>query len=309
MELAAARKHRQGAQPARTPLHITQVAPSLSSTDPLAALLKPCPLMFAIDEARLDEFAALCTLATFERNEHVFAEREPSRGLWVLIDGRLRIYHSDLEGRQVVIDFPAPHTPLDLAAALDGRPHTVSAIALQRARLAFFTQSALAELAQKFPQTVRNAMRQLCREYRQRDISQAVFSFRGARGRVCCTLLQLARQYGIHHSEPGRVKINYLLTRQDLADRSGVTLETAIRVVSDLQRRGVIATKAQLIEILDQGALEMSSECCACDMDCSVFAKPTVADVQPLVQAESSGPRGSRVASISPASPPSRSSR
>lgn len=284
MEFAASSKDGRPVQSTKPPLHIRRGSASASSTAQLVALLKPCPLMFGIDEESLEEFADLCTLLTFDRNDQIFVEGESSRGLWVLIDGRLRLYHSDVDGRQVVIGFPAPHSTLDLAAALDGRAHTMCAVALQRSRLVFFPQQALVQLAHDFPTTVRNAIRQLCRDLRQRDISHAVLSLRGARGRISCTLLQLARQYGVRHS--GRVKIDYPLTRQDLADRSGVTLETAIRVLSDLRRRGMIATESRVIEILDEDALEASSECDTCEMDCSVFAKPTVADVQPLGRAE-----------------------
>lgn len=279
--------------PSAAPNRDKHSSPASSSAE-LVEALKHCPLVFGIDEESLAEFAGLCTVLTFERNEQIFAEGEPSGGLWILIEGRLRLFHSDVDGRQVVVAFPSRHSPLDLAAALDRRPHTVSAVPLEASQLAFFPQTALAELGQKFPATVRNSIRHLCRELRQRDIAQTVLSLRSARGRICCSLLQLARQYGVRQSR--RVKIDYLLTRQDIADRSGVTLETAIRVTSDLQHLGVIATQRQRIEILDHGALETAGECGACELDCSVFARPTLADVQPLEERQDRDPWGQLLA-------------
>ncbi|MBE7519458.1 MAG: Crp/Fnr family transcriptional regulator [Thermoflexaceae bacterium] len=237
--------------------------------------LRDCPLVFGLDDAGLEEVASLCTMVTFDAREQLFAEGEIDNVLWILMTGRVRLYHSDPEGRQLVVGFPAPHIPLDLAA-LDGRPHTVGATALEFCRVLLISQAARVIIARRFPATVVNTMRQLSRDLRQRDISHTVLSFRSARGRICCTLVQLAEQYGVRQSTG--VKINFRLTRQDLADRSGVTLETSIRVVSDLQRRGVIATKSRVIEIIDSGELEEWSGCRECELDCTVFAKPTVAD-------------------------------
>lgn len=245
---------------------------------PIIELLRTCPLVFGVDDDGLDQLSALCTVVTFAAKEQIFAEGETDQGLWILVSGRVRLYHSDADGRQLVVGFPGPDAPLDLAAALDGRPHTVSAVTLEQCEVLFVPPPARALIAQHDPQTVlRNTMRQLCRDLRQRDISHAVGSLRSARGRIACTLLQLARQYGVR--EGRRIKIEYRLTRQDLADRSGVTLETSIRVLSELQRRGVVLARTREIEILDQTELEAWSECADCELDCSVFAKPTAADL------------------------------
>ena len=83
----------------------------------------------------------------------------------------------------------------------------------------------------------------------------------------------MADQYGVRTGDGG-VSIDYRLTRQDIADRSGVTLETSIRVLSDLQRRGLVRTRAQCIEILEVERLRTLGECGECELDCSVFAKP-----------------------------------
>jgi CRP/FNR family transcriptional regulator len=113
---------------------------------------------------------------------------------------------------------------------------------------------------------------QLCIELRQRDISNAIAALRDARGRICCALLQLLREYGT--TVNGAHRIDYRLTRQDIADRSGVTLETAIRVLSEFQRRGIIRTQSQVIDILNLPMLKQIAECRDCQFDCSVFASP-----------------------------------
>ena len=238
----------------------------------LVDVLRSCPLLFGIDDDDLEQIASVCSVATFQPQEQIFAEGEPCRGLWVLAEGRVRLYHADAEGRQHVVSFRGQHAPLDLAPALDGRAHSAGAVALETCTLVFVPRATLVTLGRDYPITIRNVVDQLCVELRQRDIATAIASLRDARGRICCTLLMLAREYGAR--VPDALRIDYRLTRQDVADRSAVTLETAIRVLSDLQRKGIIRTQAQLIDIVDLPGLQHSSDCQECELDCSVFAQP-----------------------------------
>ncbi len=239
----------------------------------LVEVLANCPLLFDIPIAQLDEVAKDCSIVSVKAQEHAFLEGEPCRGIWVIARGRVRLYHADAQGRQQVVSFRGPNYPLELAPALDGRPHTANALAMEDCELVFMPRAAMSLLAVKFPITIRNTLDQLCLEVRQRDIAVAIASLRDARGRVGCTILQMARQYGVQ-TQCGTINIEYRLTRQDIADRSAVTLETSIRVLSDLQRRGLVRTRAQNIEILSLEGLRKLSECDECELDCSVFAKP-----------------------------------
>ncbi len=256
----------------RAPVTERQREDNVERTSRLVDVLRACPLLFGISDDDLEKIGAVCSLAAFQPQEQIFAEGEPCRGLWVLAEGRVRLYHADAEGRQHVVSFRGQHAPLDLAPALDGRAHSASAVALEACTLVFVPRPTLVTLGRDYPITIRNVVDQLCVELRQRDIATAIASLRDARGRICCTLLMLAREYGLQI--PGALRIDYRLTRQDVADRSAVTLETAIRVLSDLQRKGIVRTQAQVIDILDLAGLQHSSDCEECELDCSVFAQP-----------------------------------
>jgi CRP/FNR family transcriptional regulator len=238
----------------------------------LVAALARCALLSGIPVEQLEEVAAVCATATIAAQEHVFAEGDPCGGLWVIAAGRVRLYHSDSQGRQQVVSFRGPSDLLELAPALDGRAYSASALTLEECDLVYVSRATLASLGQRFPVTIRNTLEQLCTEVRQRDIATAIASLRDARGRVICTLVEMANQYGVR-TEGGGVGIDFRLTRQDIADRSGVTLETSIRVLSDLQRRELVRTRAQSIEIVAIEGLRSLGECGECELDCSVFAK------------------------------------
>lgn len=248
-----------------------------SSIEPLAAghertiaALERFPLIAGLSPAEIAEIAVQCTMHRIPAHKRVFEEGERSKGLWVITSGRVRLHHLMADGRQHVVGFRAPTAALDLSSALDGRPYTATATTLDDAELVLVPRGLLQELGRLYPVTVRNAIDLLCLEVRQRDITTAIAALKDARGRIDCALLQLARQFG--RKDGDVLRIDYRLTRQDIADRSGVTVETAIRVMSDLQQRGAIRTESQIIEILDIDQIREGACCEECQFECSVFA-------------------------------------
>lgn len=256
-------------------------APQLvdSSQEKTLAALQKFPLVAGLSTGEVAEIAARCSLIRMATHQRVFDEGERSKGLWIITSGRIRLQHLMADGRQHVVGFRAPTNALDLSSALDGRPYSATATALEESELVLVPRSLLAELGQRYPITVRNAIDLLCLEVRQRDITTAVAALKDARGRIGCALLHLSRQFGGPNGNG--IRINYRLTRQDIADHAGVTVETAIRVMSELQQQEVIRTESQVIDLLDVEQIRSLTSCEDCQFECSVFAPPT-----PLPKAE-----------------------
>jgi CRP-like cAMP-binding protein len=245
-----------------------KAAPSaqLSAAD----VLRRCVLTSGLDDEDIERISRASTIHTFPAQSEVFDEGSPSRGLWVLGRGRVRLGHVMADGRQQVVGFKGPGMALELTSVLDGRPHTATATVQDDAALVFLPRPVLLSVVRRYPVTLHNAIDQVCLEIRQRDIATAVTTLKDARGRIACVLLHLIRQFP-SQQESG-TRIGYRLTRQDIADRASVTLETAIRVLSEYQREGLVHTKSQIIEILDLNRLGEHAGCGECQFDCSVFA-------------------------------------
>ncbi|MCK9519365.1 MAG: Crp/Fnr family transcriptional regulator [Dehalococcoidia bacterium] len=233
-------------------------------------VLHRCVLTAGLDEAHIERIARASRMYSFSAQSEVFEEGEPSKGLWILGRGRLRLVHVMADGRQQVVGFKGPDMPVELTSVLDGRPYTATAVVQDDAVLVFLPRPVLLSVVRRYPVTLHNAIDQVCLEMRQRDIASAVTTLKDSRGRIACGLLHLMRQFGTQ--DENGVRIGYRLTRQDIADRAGVTLETAIRVISEYQREGIVRTKSQIIEIVDMRRLMAYAGCDDCQFDCSVFA-------------------------------------
>lgn len=236
----------------------------------IMAALKRCPLVTGLSREEIEEILSQSSVHYFPAHRRVFEEGEQSRGAWVITDGRVRLHHLMADGRQHVGGFRATGAALELTSAIDGRPYMATATTIEPAEIVLVPRTVISEMGLNYPVTIRNTIEQLCLEVRQRDITTAIASMKDARGRIGCTLLWMARQFGV--TEGDTTRIDYRLTRQDIADRSGVTIETAIRVMSNLQQRGIIRTHSQIIEILDIDQVRDPARCEECQFDCSVFA-------------------------------------
>lgn len=74
-----------------------------------------------------------------------------------------------------------------------------------------------------------------------------------AEQRIAFMLGHLLQKTGQSHSNPGLIPIN--LSRKDLASMAGLSLETASRILSEFERRGIISTGRAWVQIADEAAL------------------------------------------------------
>lgn len=203
--------------------------------------------------------------------EQLFAEGEAAAGLWFVTAGRVRLSRRDTRGREIVTAFQGPGAALDLAAALDGHAHSATAVATDATELLFVSRAQLVTMLDD-PALRARLYGLIGREMRQRDVLMRVLYTKKAQARVYCSLLHLAQCFGI--GEGGAAAISGALRRQDIADLTGIRIETAIRIMSDLEKRDIIHTANQEIRLLDREQLMVLNGCLTCRCDCSVFDPP-----------------------------------
>ena len=241
----------------------------------LITALERCAIFHDLDRCDLAAVVGAVKPRSFAARTDVFIEGGPCQGLWILVAGRVCLYHSSANGRKQVVSFCTPFSALELGAALDGRAFTATATTLDDAVLVLLRRSALLTLVRRCPLANQNIIDQLCADVRRLDLATAVAGLKDARGRIICCLLQFAQRYGVPIGNG--IRISFQVTRQNIADASGVTVETVIRVLGELQRQGVVATRAHVIEIADMARLRVAGTCDDCLLDCG-YSGPACGD-------------------------------
>lgn len=203
-----------------------------------------------LDDETLATFAAAVKRRRVaHRGEHLFFQDEPSETLYLLRSGSVKVYTVDADGEEQVLGFYLPGDVFGLDALRAGR-HLGGAVALETVNVCELPFQQLAQLGDLAAVLQRRMFSsEIGRDYGLLQL----LGKKSAEQRLGGFLLQLSERY----AERGYSAREFLLTmsRQDIGDHLGLALETVSRVLTRLQRRGVIAIDRRRVRIRDTAAL------------------------------------------------------
>jgi CRP-like cAMP-binding protein len=196
------------------------------------------------DRAEVDRVARTLEVC---RGQVLFSEGEDADSVWAVAAGKIHIVKSGPEGREIVLEVVAPGELFGAVVAIAARPYPASAIAAADGAVLRLAASTARELCNRYP-TLRNAiMEQVATRLRSAHERLRSVALERVEQRLARALLALGKKIGA--DEAGALAIN--VTRQELADMTGTTVETAIRITSRWQQLGVIASSRNEIRIVD----------------------------------------------------------
>jgi len=179
--------------------------------------------------------------------------------LYIVWSGRVKLLRHSREGRDVVLDVIGASRMLGEMAVFEGAPYDFTAQAMEPTGLMSIARYDFLSLLRRFPPLSLAVIAELGRRLRSAsDLVHSLAVERVAR-RIARTLLKMADAAGVP-AEGGGTLIDVTLTRQDVADMAGTTVETAIRTMSRLRQQGVIATKRGRVVVLDSAQLRNVAE-------------------------------------------------
>jgi len=207
---------------------LTSTAVSTASSAQAWTGSKPAPVE---THALLGSIELIGVPMPFARNEEIYGEGEPADYVYKVMSGAVRTYKVLNDGRRQISAF---HLPGDIFGLEAGDDHTFSAEAISQTTVLFIKRSTVTALAAKDS----NVARQLwnltaCELQRMQD--HVMLLIKSAQERVVSFLLQMARRI------PGANEIELPMSRQDIADYLGLTIETVSRTLTQLETRATIS--------------------------------------------------------------------
>ena len=92
--------------------------------------LQALPYFARIADTSLRKIAQQAVRRTFVPGETIFLESEPSAGLWIVENGRVKAYKLSPEGQEYILRFFGPGDTFNDLAALDNAPNVANATAV-----------------------------------------------------------------------------------------------------------------------------------------------------------------------------------
>jgi CRP/FNR family transcriptional regulator, nitrogen oxide reductase regulator len=216
--------------------------------------LAAVPMFRRLDAADRRHLAAASHIRRYVRGETIFAEGDPSACFVVVLSGLVKITKATSAGHERMIEILGSGDPLGAVAVYDGRPYPANAVALAETVCLLTPSNAFLQLLETHPSLVRGLLSGLT--LRMVELTNRLAELTGGRlePRFARLFLQLAAEHG--HPDTEGIRIDLPLSRQELADLCGTTIESAIRILSRWGKEGVVRTEKQGFLVRDRQRLE-----------------------------------------------------
>ena len=207
-----------------------------------------------LSELDRKHLAGVSTIKRYVKGDRIFGEGDPSDVFTVVVSGRVKIVKMTPSGKDVILEIFGTGDPFGAVAAYEGRPFPASAIALEDTVCLLTPRTAFFALLEQHPSLVRGLLLGLTQ--RLVELTNRLTEMTGGRveARIARLFLKLADNMGRQVSDG--IAIPMALSRQELADLTGTTIETCIRVMSRWGKDQVVRTDKDGFVLLDKEALE-----------------------------------------------------
>jgi CRP-like cAMP-binding protein len=223
-------------------------------THPTPAVIAQIPLFRRVTPEDRDRIAAVAQVRAYERGDLVFDEGDPSDFFFIVLSGRVKVFKHAPSGNDLILEMFGPGGPLGAVAAYEARPYPASAAAIEPSSCLLIPRQAFFALLEQHPTLVRGLLGSL--SLRLVELTTRLAELTGGRieGRFARLFLKLADQLG--RRDRGGVFIALSLSRQELADLTGTTIETTIRIMSRWGKDDVLRTEKDGFVLIDRAELD-----------------------------------------------------
>ena len=200
---------------------------------------------------------AVALTRDFDKGAMLFSEGDGSEFLYTVITGRVKVFKTTARGTDVILELFGPGDPVGAVAVYESRPYPASAVALEPTTCLLLPRQAFFSLLETYPTLVRGLLVGLT--HRLIDLTNRLTELSGGRveSRLARFFLKLSGDIG--QKRPDGTFIPLALSRQELADMIGTTIETSIRIMSRWGKQDIVRTEKDGFVVVDRAALETVS--------------------------------------------------
>lgn len=221
-------------------------------------ILKKSNFFSSLSEATLKEISRLFVEETYQRDDYIFFEGDAPEWFYVVKEGKVKLVkHSDT-GKDVILQVFAPGDMFGEVSLFDRKPYAASAQAMEPSTILKLSRKDFFLLFGRHPFVATEMIMELGRRLREAHATIKSLAVERVEQRIAHILLKLADKLGI--PDKWGIRINLSLTRQDLADMAGTTVETTIRIMSRFTKSKIIKPVNGKILILTPQTLRRISE-------------------------------------------------
>ncbi len=179
--------------------------------------------------AERQRLASLSREKRYAKGETIFRAGEPANAVCVVKEGRVHLMRFLEGGQASTTCVMTTGETFCCLPALDRKPYPVDAVAAVESTILRVPTSAFHELLQKNPAFLQDSLCLFCDRLRQVEHNSCMV-YDSVERRIAQALVTLSKKFGP----------TIPLTKHELAELANTTVETAIRILSHLKKRGIV---------------------------------------------------------------------
>jgi CRP/FNR family transcriptional regulator, cyclic AMP receptor protein len=216
-------------------------------------------LLSGLPEHLLGKLFEASRLERLRADEVLFLAGDAGDGCYRVEDGLLKVTMMSRSGSERILAFLGRGDIVGELSIIDSLPRSASVVAVRPTSLSFLSRAAFQEFANKRPEIYKSLVTLLAARLRETDGTIAAGSFLPVRGRVACTLLELAENFG-QDVGSGRIVIRQKIGQGDLAAMAGISRENMSRILNDWKRRKLISRLSGYYCLENKAKLQSEAE-------------------------------------------------
>lgn len=214
------------------------------------SFLKGLSIFESFPNHEIDKLLRLFVEENYNKDEYIFYEGELCNYLYFVYQGRVKIIKHSSSGKDIIIDIIPSGEIFGAVPLLSGNPFPASAIAGKPSIILKLSKNHYLDLEKKFGGLTSSIAKTMGKRLVTAHEIMQTMAVEKVEIRIAKTLLKLFRE------QTSEENIPIFITRQELADMIGTTVETSIRVLSKFKKKGVITSQRGKIWIKNLSALE-----------------------------------------------------
>ncbi len=201
-----------------------------------------------LSEEELAEVACLFRQREYKKNDIIFFEEDTGDYMYIIREGRVKVSRLLPNGKEMILAFRERGEFFGEMSLIDGGTTPATVTAVVNSTIVFITQRDFQKLLVN-PKINSSLLRMLCQRCREAWGQIEILTFHNADARIRTALYHLSQTRGEVTSRGTRIGLR--LTHKELADMTGISRETATRVLSALQSTGCISVESKQFLISD----------------------------------------------------------
>ena len=206
-------------------------------------ILSSIALFSGMSDADMEAISTLAVQRCFPKNSLVICEGDRSDSLYFILSGKVKVFLSDEEGKEVTLNIQGEGEYFGELAILDEAPRSASVMTVEETKVAVLSKSAFEKCMEEHPTMAVIVMRGLARRLRELTENVRSLALMDVYGRVARLLLEMAEESG------EKKVITQRLTQRDIASMVGASREMVSRILRDLTIGGYISIENKIITI------------------------------------------------------------